>query len=156
MKVKELIRQLKEFDPEARVYNDSWMGKGINEILCSFSFVNNGDVVLEHANQFDMEEEIGAMLKHYLEDGWDEADAYREMCDRGYTPDVVAEYYNEEIGKQMFLYCENHGIDIGDRTIKYMEDKCLCEYCINKTCTISIDNNECSGTIEQIEECAYI
>ena len=111
MKVKELIKQLKEFDPEARVYNDSWMGKGINEILCSFSFVNNGDVVLEHANQFDMEEEIGAMLKHYLEDGWDEADAYREMCDRGYTPDVVSKYYNEYTGECMKKYCDEHGID---------------------------------------------
>ena len=35
MKVKELIRQLKEFDPEARVFADSYEGKGVDEILCS-------------------------------------------------------------------------------------------------------------------------
>lgn len=103
MKVKELIRQLKEFDPEARVFTDSYEGKGIDEILCSFSFTNNGDVVLEHAYQCT----IGQILDDY----WDEADAYREMCNRGYTPDVVSKYYDEYTGKCMKKYCDEHGID---------------------------------------------
>ena len=111
MKVKELIRQLKEFDPEARVFADSYEGKGVDEILCSFSFVDNGDVILEHADQFDMKCEIGQMLDDYLEDGWDEAEAYREMCDRGYTPDVVSKYYDEYTGECMKKYCDEHGIE---------------------------------------------
>ena len=111
MKVKELIRQLKEFDPEARVFADSYEGKGVNEILCSFSFVDNGDVVLEHADQFDITEEIRAMLDYFYENGVDETDAYTEMCDKGYTPDVVSEYYNVDVGKHMKEYCDEHGID---------------------------------------------
>lgn len=159
MKVKELIRQLKEFNPEARVFADSYEGKGIEEILCSFSFTNNGDVILEHADQFDVGCEIGQMLDDYLEDGWDEADAYREMCDRGYTPDIVAEYYNEESAKQIFLYCNSHGIDVGDKARKYMEGKCLCEFCKDNACTIRYgiaDDVVCTGTIEAIEECNYV
>ena len=111
MKVKELIKQLKEFDPEARVFADSYEGKGVNEILCSFSFVNNGDVVLEHADQFDMAEEIGAMFDYFYENGVDETDAYTEMCDMGYTPNIVEEYYDEDVAKHMKEYCDEHGID---------------------------------------------
>ena len=51
------------------------------------------------------------MLDDYLEDGWDEADAYREMCDRGYTPDVVSKYYDKYTGECMKKYCDEHGID---------------------------------------------
>ncbi|HII08641.1 MAG TPA: hypothetical protein HA355_03520 [Methanosphaera sp.] len=111
MKVKELIRQLKEFNPEARVFADSYEGKGIEEILCSFSFTNNGDVILEHADQFDVGCEIGQMLDDYLENEWDETDAYREMCDKGYTPDVVSRFYDKWVGKHMKKYCEEHGIE---------------------------------------------
>ena len=33
MKVKEPIKQLEQYDPEARVYSDCWMGKGIGSLL---------------------------------------------------------------------------------------------------------------------------
>ncbi len=108
MKVKELIRQLKEFDPEARVFADS---EQCDEILCSFAFTDNGNVVLEHAGQFDVKSEIGQMLDDYLEDGVDETDAYTEMCDKGFTPDVVSWFYDKWVGEHMKKYCEEHGID---------------------------------------------
>ena len=111
MKVKELIRQLQEFDPEARVYTSSYMGEGRNEILCCISYQDNGDVIVEDATEFDVGNEIGTMLDYYYEDDWDEADAYREMCDRGYTPDVVSKYYDEYTGECMKKYCDEHGID---------------------------------------------
>ena len=117
MKVKELIKQLKQYDPEARVYFGSWMGKGRSEILSCFDFAHNGNVILEDENEFDVGEEIQAMFNHYIEEGWDETDAYEEMIDRGYTPDVVSKYYNEWTGKCMKKYCDEHGIDY-EREIK--------------------------------------
>lgn len=111
MKVKELIRQLEQFDPEARVYTSSYMGEGRNEILCCISYRHNGDVIVEDATEFDVGNEIGVMFDYFYEDGVDETDAYTEMCDRGYTPDVVSEYYNMDVGKHMKEYCDEHGID---------------------------------------------
>ncbi len=111
MKVKELIKQLEQYDPEARVYNDSWMGEGASEILCCFCYAHNGHIILEDATQFDVGEEIKAMFDYYIEEGWDETDGYEDMIDKGYTPDVVAEYYNEESAMLMKRYCDKHGID---------------------------------------------
>ena len=111
MKVKELIKQLEQYDPEARVYSDCWMGEGKDEILCSIAYADNGDVILENAHQFDMKEKIGAMLDYYNENYYDEVDAYQEMCDRGYTPDIVSKYYDEYTGECMKEYCDEHGID---------------------------------------------
>lgn len=51
------------------------------------------------------------MLDDYLEDGVDETDAYTEMCDKGFTPDVVSWFYDKWIGKHMKRYCDEHGID---------------------------------------------
>lgn len=111
MKVKELIRQLKEFDPEARVFADSYEGKGINEILCLFSFVDNGDVILEHADQFDVGCEIDTMLDYYNDNYYDEVDAYQEMSDKGYTPDVLEKYYNKDAAEHMRWYCDHYNIN---------------------------------------------
>lgn len=111
MKVKELIRQLENYDPEARVYSDCWMGEGKDEILCSFSYKDNGNVILENASQFDMKEEIEAMFDYYNEESIDEIDGYQDMCDKGYTPDVVSKYYDEETGEHMRQFCDEHGID---------------------------------------------
>lgn len=111
MKVKELIKQLKEFNPEARVFADSYEGKGVDEILCSFSFVDNGDVVLEHADQFDIKEEIDAMLDYYNDNYYDEVDAYQEMFNKGYTPDVLEKYYNKDAAEHMRWYCEHYNIN---------------------------------------------
>lgn len=110
MKVKELIKQLEGYDPEARVYYGSHMGKGDAEILTAFRFSHNGDVILEDAYQFDVENELREMLEWYADENYDEADAYQEMVDRGYTPEVVAIYLSEEKGKAMKEYCDSHGI----------------------------------------------
>ena len=114
MKVKELIRQLHNYDPEARVYLESYMGEGRREALCSLSYMNGRGpkaVILEDASQFDVGEEIGAMLDMFSQEDWDETDAYQSMVDRGYTPDVVAEYYSEAQAEAMRDYCERHGIE---------------------------------------------
>lgn len=110
MKVKELIRQLKQQDPEARVYYGSWLGKGRNEILLCFGYQGNKDVILEDASEFDVAEEIKSRLDHYSENGYYELDAYQEMVDCGFTPDVVAKYYDKEIAKHMEDFCDEHGI----------------------------------------------
>lgn len=111
MKVKELIKQLKDFNPEARVFADSYEGKGINEILCLFSFVDNGDVILEHADQFDIKEEIDTMLDYYNDNYYDEVDAYQEMFNKGYTLDVLEKYYNKDAAEHMRWYCEHYNIN---------------------------------------------
>lgn len=111
MKVKELIRQLKKYDPEARVYNNSWMGKGTNEVLCSVRYIENGDVILEDKTQFDVKEEIRGMFEYYLLNDYDETDAYQDMVDRGYTPEIVSYYYNDDAGRVMKIYCNEHGIE---------------------------------------------
>lgn len=111
MKVKELIKQLEQYDPEARVYSDCWMGEGKDEILCCISYCDNGDVIVEDADQFDVGCEIGQMLDDYLENEVDETDAYTEMCDKGFTPDVVSWFYDKWIGKHMEKYCDEHGIE---------------------------------------------
>lgn len=112
MKVKELIRQLEQYDPEARVYLESYMGEGRREALCSLTYKNDHKtVILEDASQFDVGEEIGAMLNKFSQEDWDETDAYQTMVDCGYTPDVVAEYYSEEQAEVMRDYCERHGIE---------------------------------------------
>ena len=41
MKVKEMIKQLEKFDPEARVYTSSYMGKGVDEVLSGFQKQGN-------------------------------------------------------------------------------------------------------------------
>lgn len=158
MKVKELIKQLEQYDPEARVYSDCWMGEGKDEILCSYFYNHSGDVILQNLTQFDVYEEIKEMLEYFYKEDYDETDAYQLMCDLGYTPDVVAEHYNKEQGNKMFLYCEEHGIDVGNKAKEYMKDKCLCEYCENGNCTIRFgiaDDIVCTGTIKEIEECNY-
>lgn len=111
MKVKELIKQLEQYDPEARVYSDCWMGKGKDEILCSIAYADNGDVILENAQQFDMKEEIDAMLDYYNDNYYDEVDAYQEMYDKGYTPDVLEKYYNKDAAEHMRWYCDHYNIN---------------------------------------------
>lgn len=111
MKVKELIKQLEQYDPEARVYSDCWMGEGKDEILCSYSYSRSGDVILQNLTQFDVYEEIKEMLEHFYKENYDETYAYQLMCDIGYTPDVVAEFYSEDVGQHMKRYCDEHGID---------------------------------------------
>ena len=122
MKVKELIRQLQDFDPEARVYSDCWMGEGKDEILCSYSYSRSGDVILQNLTQFDAYEEIKEMLEHFYKENYDETYAYQLMCDIGYTPDVVAEFYNKDVGQHMKEYCDEHGIDYPKRDYKYNND----------------------------------
>lgn len=112
MKVKELIRQLESYNPEARVYTSSYMGEGTDEVLACIAYVHNGDVIIENENQFDVENEIQEMLDWYADNDYDEADAYREMIDRGYTPDLLDVYYRPEWRYHtMRKYCEEHGIE---------------------------------------------
>lgn len=111
MKVKELINELQKHDPEARVYYSDWMGKGRNEILCAYSYKNNSDVILQDATQFDVHEELKEMLDYFCTENIDEVDAYTQMCDMGYTPDIVEEYYDEDVAKHMKEFCDEHGID---------------------------------------------
>lgn len=111
MKVRELINELQMCDPEARVYYSDWMGKGRNEILCVYSYENNSDVILQDATQFDVHEELKEMLEYFYTKNIDEVDAYTQMCDMGYTPNVVAEYYDEDVAKHMKDFCDEHGID---------------------------------------------
>lgn len=112
MKVKELIRQLESYDPEARVYTSSYMGEGIDEVLACIAYVHNGDVIIENENQFDVENEIDEMLHWYADNDYDETDAYQEMIDRGYTPDLLDTYYDSEFKNHtMRKYCEEHGIN---------------------------------------------
>ena len=111
MKVKTLIEALQNYNPEARVYLMEWVGKPIREALVAYRIGKNKDIILEDATQFDVENEIEAMFEHYLEEGIDETDAYQEMIDWGYTPDVIAEYYKEEVAEHMRKYCDEHGIE---------------------------------------------
>ena len=112
MKVKEMIRQLEKFDPEARVYTSSYMGEGTDEVLACIAYVHNGDVIVQNENEFDVENEIKEMLDWYWEHNYDEADAYQEMIDRGYTPDLLDIYYPpEDISHAMRNFCEEHGIE---------------------------------------------
>ena len=111
MKVKELIRQLEECDPDARVYLDSWEGKGYREVLLTLVYSHDTKtVILEDATQFDVAEEIEEMLRYFEEEGVDETDGYQIMVDRGYTPEVVAEHLGFEMGIHMKAYCFEHGI----------------------------------------------
>lgn len=112
MKVKELIRQLEKYDPEARVYTSSYMGKGVDEILACIAYVHNGDVIVQNEHEFDVGNEIKEMLDWYLDNYYDETDAYQEMIDRGYTPDLLDECYSPEARYHtMRKYCEEHGIE---------------------------------------------
>lgn len=112
MKVKELIRQLESYDPEARVYTSSYMGEGTDEVLACIAYVHNGDVIIENENQFDVENEIKEMLEWYSEHDYDEADAYREMIDKGYTPDLLDIYYDSEFENHIMRnFCREHGIE---------------------------------------------
>lgn len=112
MKVKELIRQLESYDPEARVYTSSYMGEGTDEVLACIAYVHNGDVIIENENQFDVENEIQEMLDWYADNDYDEADAYQEMINRGYTPDLLDIYYDPEFKNHtMRTFCERHGIE---------------------------------------------
>lgn len=119
MKVKELIKQLEQYDPEARVYSDCWMGEGKDEILCCYRYSRSGDVILQNLTQFDVYEEIKEMLEYFYKEDYDETDAYQLMCDMGYTPDVVAEFYSQDVGQYMKEYCDEHGIDYPKRDYKY-------------------------------------
>lgn len=111
MKVKELIRQLQQYDPEARVYYGSSNGRGDAEILTTSKFANCRDVIIEDASQFDVGSELVAMLDLYGKKGADESDAYQEMVDRGFTPDVLDEYLGDGLGEHMREYCMEHGIE---------------------------------------------
>lgn len=119
MKVKELIKQLEQYDPEARVYSDCWMGEGKDEILCCYRYSRSGDVILQNLTQFDVYEEIKEMLEYFYKEDYDETDTYQLMCDIGYTPDVVAEFYSQDVGQHIKIYCDEHGIDYPKRDYKY-------------------------------------
>lgn len=112
MKVKEMIRQLEKFDPEARVYTSSYMGEGTDEVLACIAYVHNGDVIVQNENEFDVANEIKEILEWYSKHNYDEADAYREMIDRGYTPDLLDIYYDPEFKNHtMRTFCKEHGIE---------------------------------------------
>lgn len=112
MKVKEMIKQLETFNPEARVYTTSYMGEGRDEALCCIAFAHNGDVIIENEHEFDVGEEIEEMLRFYSDNDYDETDAYQEMVDRGYIPDLLDRYYPPEAKDHtMRNYCYEHGID---------------------------------------------
>ena len=119
MKVKELINQLEQYDPEARVYSDCWMGEGKDEILCCYRYSRSGDIILQNLTQFDVYEEIKEMLEYFYKEDYDETDAYQLMCDIGYTPNVVAEFYSQDVGQHMKEYCDEHEIDYPKRDYKY-------------------------------------
>lgn len=110
MKVKELIRQLQQYDPEARVYYGSWMGKGSAEILASKKYAGMNEVILEDASEFDVYEELQAMRKYYSDNDYDETVAYQDMVDRGYTPELVA-VYDKDFAEVFKRYCSEHGIE---------------------------------------------
>ena len=112
MKVRRLIEELQKFNPESRVYFGSWMGKGRNEILCCFAFKDNEEVILETAEEFDTKNEIKEMFDAFIEEGWDEADAYREMIDFGYTPQLLKWIGMEDEANHMEEFCKEHGIII--------------------------------------------
>lgn len=112
MKVKELIKQLESYDPEARVYTSSYMGEGVDEVLACIAYVHNGDVIIENENQFDVGNEIKEMPEWYSEHNYDEIDGYQEMIDRGYTPDLLDIHYPPEARDHtMRIFCEEHGIE---------------------------------------------
>ncbi len=112
MKVKEIIKQLEKYDPEARVYTSSHDGKGIDEILTCIRYVDSGDIILENEHEFDVSNEIDMMLAWYYMNGYDEIDTYQEMVDRGYTPDLVEKYNETEAETHvMRTFCKEHGIE---------------------------------------------
>lgn len=112
MKVREMIKQLEKFDPEARVYTSSYMGGGADEVLACIAYVHNGDVIVQNENEFDVANEIDEMLRWYADNNYDEADAYQEMINRGYTPDLLDIYYNPEFENHtMRNFCKEHGIE---------------------------------------------
>ena len=109
MKVIELIRQLKQCDPDARVYAGNENGNKLDEV---FSLTNTGmEVILRNGMQTDSGEEIKAMIEDFTENNVDEDYGYQHMVDCGFTPDIVAEYYNPGIADVMQKYCEEHGIE---------------------------------------------
>jgi len=112
MKVKELIKQLESYDPEARVYTSSYMGEGVDEVLACIAYVHNGDVIVQNENEFDVANEIDEMLHWYADNDYDETDAYQEMIDRGYTPDLLDIYCDSEFKNHtMRNFCREHGIE---------------------------------------------
>ena len=110
MKVKTLLEYLSTQDPEGRVFLGSAEGHGEKEFLCCFSFVDNSDVVLSTEDDFDVKEELTSMLGEFIKEGVDELDAYQDMLDLGYTPDILRK--NDLAGEAdaMEVFCREHGM----------------------------------------------
>lgn len=110
MKVKTLLEYLSTQDPEGRVFLGSAEGHGEKEFLCCFSFAHNNDVVLVTEDDFDVKEELTPMLEKFVEEGVDELDAYQDMLDLGYTPDILKKYGLAGEADAMEVFCREHGM----------------------------------------------
>ena len=108
MKVKKLIELLSNMNPDADVRVHMKYG---NAVLALNSYVGADNVCwIETEDDFDVEEELKALLQYYAENGVDEADGYQEMIDLGFTPGVVYEYLGEEAAQHMRRVCYAHGV----------------------------------------------
>lgn len=107
-KLKELIKNIPD---NKRLYLDDGMSlfEG-NEVVALFEGANGYDdrVVIQSKLDFDIGEEIEAMLERYAEDDWDETDALMDMMEIGYSLEDFK--YNNNRYEWAKRIAEEHGL----------------------------------------------
>ena len=108
MTVERLIKELKKYNPKARVRLHGEEGE---ELLFVMSLVKDEDNVwVEGESENDMGEEIGARFNAAVEEGLDETDVYADMLEIGIDVDMVRRNTDDETADHMEKYCKEHGL----------------------------------------------
>lgn len=108
MKVKELIKRLKKFNPEATVKLHDRNGE---ELLFVMALLNdNKRVWFETESDVDLANEIQTRFDDAVENNLDELDVYEEMLKTGISVDVVRKYMGDSIANHMLAFCKEHGL----------------------------------------------
>ena len=108
MTVERLIKELKKYNPKARV---RLHGKEGEELLFVLALVKDEDNVwVEGESENDIEEEIRARFNAAVEEGIDETDIYADMLEIGIDVDMVRRNTDDETADHMEKYCKEHGL----------------------------------------------
>lgn len=108
MKVKKLIEELRQYDPEATVMMHHREGEPV--LFALRISEDSKRVWLESESDGDMEDELHERFIHAAEDWDDEVDFYSELLDTGIDVDMVRRYLGNEVADHMKRFCEDHGL----------------------------------------------
>ena len=108
MKVRTLIHQLLKMNLDATVKLN--MHDGYEVLYVTAREGDKDTVWLEGEDDLDLGAELEAEFEYASQNDVDELDFYRELYQRGITPEMIDNYFGSESGEHVRKFYEEHGM----------------------------------------------